>query len=344
MQSSGGCARRCGQPVLSPPIDPKRYVSEATRRFPMADVDDRLVKMDRMSKARDVNTEGNLSGDSPTVWFSRRNCLVLILIACLVLGMAFPAIQVSREKSRRSLCAHNLSYVGWGLLNYHETYQRFPYAYVLDQQGQRRFGWRVSVLPFITSNNVYDRYYEAYRKSGNDFSLAPFYDIDLGFFRCPSDPVEPATTSYFAVTGKATAWPAPSSSCLKEFVKPSRSILVVESSRTGIHWVEPRDFQFDKFDFAIRSRSRMGFSSPRPRTAQDISSEHGKGANVLFADGGVEFLAKETEPNVIEQMLGIAGLDAPSRPQPSIRCRWVRDPDSTDPRFPYKMMWYSPSD
>ena len=96
----------------------------------------------------------------------------------------------------------------------------------------------------------------------------------------------------------------------------------------GIHWVEPRDFQFDQFDFTIRSRSRMGFSSRGDPKAQDISSEHRNGANVVFADGGVEFLPKETPPNIVERMLVIR--DPPGRPQPSIRCRWVRDPDSAD--------------
>jgi prepilin-type processing-associated H-X9-DG protein len=211
-----------------------------------------------------------------------------------------------------------------------------------DEQGQPRFGWRVNLLPFITSNNIYDKYYAAYRNTEEEFSLAPYRDIDLQFFRCPGAPVQRATTSYFAVTGGTTAWPAPSSSCLQEFVEPSRSILIVESSRAGIHWVKPRDFPFDQFDFVIRSRSTMGFSSSRPRAAQDISSEHRNGAHAAFADGGVQFLASDTPPKLIERMLVIR--DPPVRLQPGIRCRWVRDPDSTDAKFPYEIVWYPPNE
>ena len=99
--------------------------------------------MDRISGAADVNSEAHSSGDTPTGCFSLRNCLAVTLIVCVVLCIAFPAIQASREKSRRLLCAHNLCQMGLGLLNYHETYRQFPYPYVLDQKGQRRFGWRV---------------------------------------------------------------------------------------------------------------------------------------------------------------------------------------------------------
>ena len=298
--------------------------------------------MDRMSGAPDVNSEVRSSGDTPTGCFSLRNCLVLILIVCVALGIAFPTIQASREKSRRLLCAHNLCQIGLGLLNYHETYRQFPYPYVLDQNGQRRFGWRVGVLPFITSNNLYDKYYFTYRNTEKEFSLAPYYEIDLPFFRCPSDTVQRATTDYFAVTGIGTAWPAPSASCLQEFVRPSRSVLIVENSGMDVHWVEPRDLQFDQFDFTIRSCSGMGFSSPGDPKAHVISSEHRNGANAVFADGGVQFLANDTPPKIVERMLVIR--DPPVRLQPGIRCRWVRDPDSTDVKFPYKMMWYSPNE
>jgi prepilin-type processing-associated H-X9-DG protein len=229
-----------------------------------------------------------------------------------------------------------------GLLNYHDTYRQFPYPYVLDQRGQRRFGWRVGVLPFVTSNNVYDKYYAAYRNTEREFNLAPYYEIDLSFFRCPSDPIQRGTTSYYAVTGVPTAWPAPSASCLLEFAEPSRSLLIVENSKLDIRWIDPRDLRFDQLDFTIRSRSSMGFAGSGYPKAQVIASEHRNGANAVFADGGVQFLATDTSPKVIERMLDIR--NPPVRPQPGTRCRWVRDPDSTDARFPYKKVWYSPSE
>jgi prepilin-type processing-associated H-X9-DG protein len=83
----------------------------------------------------------------------------------------------------------------------------------------------------------------------------------------------------------------------------------------------------------------MGFSSPSDPKTQVISSEHRNGANVVFADGGVQFLAGDTPPKVMQRMLLIR--EPPERLQPSTRCRWVRDPDSTNLKFPYKMIWYS---
>jgi len=202
----------------------------------------------------------------------------------------------------------------------------------------------VTILQFITSLNLYDRYYAAYKFRRNELSPSLFYDIDLHFYRCPSDSLKPATTNYFAVTGAATAWPGPSSRCLKDFIRPSNSIQIVESSKMGIHWVEPRDLQFDQLDFAIRSLSRMGFSRGGVPTAQVISSEHRNGANAVFADGSVEFLAGDTSPKVIEQMLVIRDEQPLLRRQPGIRCRLVRDPDSWNIKSPTKRIWYSTDD
>lgn len=226
-----------------------------------------------MANAPDVRIEASSSAEYGARRLSLRSCLVLIVIACVLLCVILPAIQAAREKSRRLACAHNLCHIGLGLLNYHETYRQFPYPYVLDQNGQRRFGWRVGVLPFITSNNLYDKYVAAYRNTEKEFSLAPYYDIDLRFFRCPSERAQPGATSYFAVTGGPTAWPAPSASCLQEFAQPSRSILIVESSSMDVRWVEPRDLQFDQFDFAIRSPSRRVVSNagdPKPQRIRRV--------------------------------------------------------------------------
>ena len=61
-----------------------------------------------------------------------------------------------------------------------------------------------------------------------------------------------------------------------------------------------------------------------------ISSGHPKGANVLFADGSLEFLSITTSPELLKQMLMIGGgidrfpLDARDR------LRLILDSDSTE--------------
>ena len=107
--------------------------------------------------------------------------------------------------------------------------------------------------------------------------------------------------------------------------------------------MEPRDLPFDALNFTIRSPSRIGFSRARPRLGQTISSEHYSGANALFADASVEFLAADTSPELLEDMLVIGG--EPKIPiGPRNRLRLVFDSGSTDngpKKYPYKLESYT---
>ena len=142
--------------------------------------------------------------------------------------------------------------------------------------------------------------------------------------------------------GEATAWPGPVPSHIEDFSKgTSHSVLLVEQTRSGIHWIEPRDLPFDGLNFTIQSPSRMGFSRPRPSLGQAISSEHPNGANVLFADASVEFLAAGTSPELLEDMLVIGGGEPEIPLGPRKRLRFVLDPESTDKKSPCKLESYT---
>jgi hypothetical protein len=71
-------------------------------------------------------------------------------------------------------------------------------------------------------------------------------------------------TTYVAVLGPRTAWPAPKVSHFEDFSKElSNTILVSEMSESGVLWMEPRDLHFDQMEFKIYAPSPLHSSSGR---------------------------------------------------------------------------------
>ena len=59
----------------------------------------------------------------------------------------------------------------------------------------------------------------------------------------------------------------------------SETIVAVEVTRSGINWMEPKDYPIDQLRFGLNE-------SPDRR----IGGNHPGGANAAFADGSVQFL------------------------------------------------------
>ena len=71
----------------------------------------------------------------------------------------------------------------------------------------------------------------------------------------------------------------------------SRTIQVVETIDSGIHWMEPRDLSFAEAELGLRSG-------------------HFGGANAVFADSHVQFLPDDIPPSVLRAMLTREGREA----------------------------------
>lgn len=274
------------------------------------------------------------SGGSGRRRFSRRDLVVLVAILGLLLGLAFPALQIAREKARRLHCANNLLQIGLALKNYHEVHRQFPPAYQADAQERPVSSWRFAILPFISSNPFYDLYArdEPWNSPGN----LRLVQGEGYFYRCPDDGYDQPTTNYLAVTGAPTAWPVPASTSLVDFSDPSRSLLVVESANTGIHWLEPRDLEFERLPLTIHAASWLGDSSDGSEPKAAVSSRHRRGSNVLFADGSLEFLGSDTSAELLKELLVIDRAAAKVPLGARHRLRLVFLPDSTEGQSPRK--------
>ena len=114
--------------------------------------------------------------------------LVVVSIIAVLMALLLPAIQAARESARRSQCANNLRQQGLAVNMYAEQHGgALPALWRTDRMRPwENFPWRVSVLPFLESQSVYDALHL------NELPLDQFnrhvLATPLDSFQCPSAP------------------------------------------------------------------------------------------------------------------------------------------------------------
>ena len=108
--------------------------------------------------------------------FTLIELLVVIAIIAVLISMLLPAVQAAREAARRTQCRNNLRQIGLAALNYVDSAQRFPIAYLVVYNascvssshpchcgvaGQvncwNAHMWGERILPFLEGGTVYNR-------------------------------------------------------------------------------------------------------------------------------------------------------------------------------------------
>lgn len=254
----------------------------------------------------------------------RRGFTLVELAAVLSVGtvlfsLASPAIQQAREAARRAQCRNNLKQIGLAIHNYHEVNGTFAPGWTnhTPHPGPGpRFGWSVSILPFIDQAPLYKK------MDWNSHSIdRELVDTALAVYRCPSDASPPTNplrecygTSNYAgnfgtvapprwlAGGMNSVWPGEAATPTKSdgiFWYNSKvrfrdcrdgmsNILFVGerclSGGSGI-WMGVRGNNFENdvvLDFSVGNRMNSGLGS--------FSSRHEGGAQFLVGDGTVRFI------------------------------------------------------
>ncbi len=135
------------------------------------------------------------------IGFTLVELLVVIAIIGVLVAMAIPAVQASRELGRRALCQSNLSQVMLALQSYDNAFEALP-AGVVNPDGPIRNepiglhqGWLIQMLPHLDQQNAYELI--DWSKSVYDPANARVRKLTLPVLVCPSEPRhEPACSNY----------------------------------------------------------------------------------------------------------------------------------------------------
>lgn len=222
--------------------------------------------------------------------------VVVVVVVVGILGSLFlSAILNAREAARRSGCiGGNSKAFALALHNYHDTFGMFPPAYVADQTGRPVHSWRILLLPYLDSNQVYEKYNfgKPWHAAGNRNLIDSLGEWP---YKCPSAPPENATmTEFLAIVGRDTTWEQDGTCVRIRDITDgtANTIHFGEIDGSGIHRAEPRDFHTLQMSFRVNPTAGQGFSSRHPGIAFAI-----------FADGRVSALRTGISEEIVRAMV-----------------------------------------
>ena len=198
-------------------------------------------------------------------------------------------------------CRYRLHQISVALQSYHNSYGLFPPAYISDKAGKPMHSWRVLILPFLGQQELYDKYRFDEPWDGPHISQL-HAEQSHWIFRCSSGGL------YVAVVGPHTVWPGAKATRLSDITdEPAKTIMVVESSNSERHWMEPYDLQVETMSLNISEGSHHG--SPHHTHRMWIWQSVYNYAHARMADGSLRRLKADTEPKTINALLTIDGQD-----------------------------------
>ena len=229
--------------------------------------------------------------------------LVTIAVIGILIGLLLPAVQAAREAARRTECTNHLRQLGVGLHAYHNAHDSFPPGGIEwrapGNSTRRQLAWSALILPWIGQRNLYARLdlQTPFDSPENADAAATI----LAVYLCPTrrDPIAlidgRGPCDYGGIYGERITGP---NSPPKGTMIYDRAIRLADvtdgASQTLIlaedtawpdgQWINGRNI-FDQA-FAINAA---------PRFENDIRSDHPGGANGLFVDSSVRFLAESTD-------------------------------------------------
>ncbi len=223
--------------------------------------------------------------------------LVVVVIALLA-ALIVPAVRQAQEAAREMECRNKIKQIGLGLLNFHDTFSRFPPAQLEGHS------WRVRLNPFMISSQFYElyRFEEPWNSAGNHElervdASSPYWFAE-SLWQCPNDhETQSPHTNYLMLVGPHAAGRKEEGISLADITDdPATTILVAEVASHDTEWLEPKDLDVETMSFRINDPTKPSISSHDPH-----------GPHVVFCDGSVGQLGPDLPPEVLRAMTTIDG-------------------------------------
>jgi len=171
-----------------------------------------------------------------------------LLLGAILFGMLMPRVTVVRGEIPIPTCMRNIRGISLAMLNYSSSRMRLPYASTPDEDGKPIHSWRVSLLPFMEQENLYNQY--SFDEPWDGPNNSKLHSIVVPTYRCPdiaSSGDDVFGTNYLVVTGKGTAFDGTKKVSAKEVTDGmSNTLAVVEVKNVNTHWMEPVDITLDE--------------------------------------------------------------------------------------------------
>lgn len=235
-----------------------------------------------------------MSSKRPT--FSRRHMFIAVVVLGTSLAVTAHINEMRRDLERRNLCSGKLGLIVIGMMAYHRDYGRLPPAVVVDRKGHPMHSWRALLLPYVEETALHSRYNFDEPWDGPTNSLLATERPEV--YGCPADTSGRSSgeANYVLLTGRRSFFDESGAAAAAVDNPPPISVLLVETCRSGINWLEPRDFNLDDIDLSVG----------RP-TGKNVSSLHFGGAFVATGNVQTSFFPSSMSPQDVKTLLDYNG-------------------------------------
>ncbi|QDS91372.1 hypothetical protein FF011L_01010 [Roseimaritima multifibrata] len=214
----------------------------------------------------------------------------------VLVGMLLPAVQAARGAARRMQSSNNQKQILLAMHNYHSTFNHLPDAAVKDKDGKPLLSWRVSILPFIGENELYEQFHmdEPWDSEHN----LPLSKKMPAIYRHPSLKTEENETVYQVAVGDGLLFNDQKPTRFRDILDgTSNTILLTETdAEHAVNWAKPEDSPIDMDD---------------PKGHLNIMP--GGVFQVGFADGSVQAISELVDPNMLKAMFTRDGREVINR-------------------------------
>jgi prepilin-type N-terminal cleavage/methylation domain-containing protein len=127
--------------------------------------------------------------------FTLVELLVVIAIIGILVSLLLPAVQAAREAARRMSCSNNLKQMALATHNFHDTFQKLPYATLDRQDNAVASSWstgQIQLLPFLESDAVAQRWRADLPRNSTDdsdgdgYTNAMLQQMLIPTYTCPT--------------------------------------------------------------------------------------------------------------------------------------------------------------
>ncbi len=210
-----------------------------------------------------------------------------------IMWFRMTVVPTAQMRAQRNQCNNSLKQIGLAMHNYHDVYRCFPAAVMTDEEGNPRRSWRVAILPFLQEGATYDQYdfNESWDGSNNQ---ALEGDRPVAY-ECSVDAAAgPFDASCVMIVGEGTVGGEPNAGVEMQDITDgtANTIVAIEVSASGIHWMEPRDMTVDEAIAYITDPAASGRVHAHPG-----------GVNAILADGSIHLIPSTSTSEELRAMM-----------------------------------------
>lgn len=209
-----------------------------------------------------------------------------VAVVGILIALLLPAVQAAREAARRNQSINNMKQIMLALFNHESANRQFPAHAVYSKEGKPLLSWRVKILPYIEEQALYEQFHqdEPWDSEHNKSLIAKMPAV----YRNPNAQLGNGKTNYLAVVGKECFMDGTEKPVQLKSITDgtSKTIALVEADlEKAVEWTKPDDFNYDA------TNPTAGLGQVRPG-----------GWIAAIADGSVQFISSEIDPNIVKAM------------------------------------------